>query len=57
MLPSKTDPMEASQETGGESPWFSYIGFGCALMPFYLGLHPPEAAFSTFGQSLDACRM
>ncbi len=54
MLPSKTDPMEAFQETGGEAPWFSYIGFGCALMPFYLGLHPPEAAFSAFGLSLDA---
>ncbi len=40
MLPSKTDQMKASQETGSDAN----IGFGRDLMPSYLGKHPLNAA-------------
>ncbi len=36
MLPSKIDQMKTSQKTGSEAD----IGFGCALMHSYLGMHP-----------------
>jgi len=36
--------MKVSQETGSEAN----IGFGCAMMPSYLGMHPQRAAFLSF---------
>jgi len=50
MLLSKIDQMTVSQET--ES--VVYIGFGHALMPSYLGIHPPVQRwhFSALGRSL-----
>ncbi len=47
MLPSKTDQMKASQETGSDAN----IGFGRDLMPSYLGKHPLNAAHSAFRRS------
>ncbi len=44
MLPSKIDQMKASHETGSEANF----GFGRALMPSYLGMLPPKAAFFSF---------
>ena len=44
MLPSKIGQMKASQETGTETN----TEFGRALMPSYLGMHPPKAAFFSF---------
>ncbi len=44
MLPSKICQMKASQETGTEAN----IEFGRALMPSYLGMRPPKAAFFSF---------
>ncbi len=44
MLPSKIDQMKVSHETGSDSN----LGFGCALMPSYLAMHPPRAAFFSF---------
>ncbi len=41
MLPSKIDQMKASHETGSEANF----GFGRALMPSYLEMRPPKAAF------------
>ncbi|KTF79586.1 hypothetical protein cypCar_00028232 [Cyprinus carpio] len=41
MLPSIIGQMKASQETGTETN----TEFGRALMPSYLGMHPPKAAF------------
>ncbi len=44
MLPSKIDQMKVSHETGSEANF----GFGHALVPSYLGMCPPMAAFFTF---------
>jgi len=44
MLPSKLNQMKVSQEKGSEAN----IGFGCALMPSYLGMCPLKAAFLSF---------
>ncbi len=44
MLPSKIDQMKVSNETGSEANF----GFGCALMPSYLEMLPPKAAFFSF---------
>ncbi len=44
MLPSKIDQMKASHETGCEANF----GFGHALMPSYLEMRPPKAAFFSF---------
>ncbi len=44
MLPSKIDPMKVSHETGSEDNF----GFRHALMPSYLGMLPPKAAFFSF---------
>lgn len=44
MLPSKIGQMKASQETGTEAN----IEFGHTLMPSYLGMCPPKAAFFSF---------
>ncbi len=44
MLPSKIDQMKVSHETGSEANF----GFGRALMPSYLGMCPPKAAFFSF---------
>ncbi len=44
MLPSKIDQMKASHETGSEANF----GFGHALMPSYLEMRPPKAAFFSF---------
>jgi len=41
---SKIDQMKVSQETGSEAN----IRFGRALMPSYLEMCPPKAAFSSF---------
>jgi len=41
MLDSKIDQIKVSQKTGSEAN----IGFGRALMPYYLGMHPLKAAF------------
>jgi len=43
MLPSKIDLWKVSHETGSEAN----IGFGRALMPYYLEMFPQKAAFST----------
>ncbi len=45
MLPSKIDQKKVSHETGSKANF----GFGRALMPSYLGMCPPKAAFSVFG--------
>ncbi len=50
MLPSKIDQMKASHETGSETNF----GFGRALMPSYLGMCSPKAAFFSF-QMQPAC--
>ena len=42
MLPSKIDQMKVSQETGSEAN----IGFGRALMPSYLGMHPHKGVLT-----------
>ncbi len=47
MLPSKIDQMKVSHETGSEANF----GFGRALMPSYLGMLLPKAAFFSFGCS------
>ncbi len=44
MLPSKIDQMEVSHEKGSEANF----GFGRALMPSYLGMLSPKAAFFSF---------
>ncbi len=45
MLPSKIDQKKVSHhETGSEANF----GFGRALMPSYLGMCPPKAAFFSF---------
>ncbi len=44
MLPSKIDQMKVSHETGSEANF----GFGRALMPSYLEMCPPKAAFFSF---------
>ncbi len=44
MLPSKINQMKASHETGSEANF----GLGRALMPSYLGMCPPKAAFFSF---------
>ncbi len=44
MLPSKIDQMKVSHETGSEANF----GFGRALMPSYLGMLLPKAAFFSF---------
>ncbi len=44
MLPSKINQMKVSRETGSEANF----GFGHALMPSYLGMCPPKAAFFSF---------
>ncbi len=44
MLPSKINQMKVSQETGIEANF----GFGRDLMPSYLGMCPPKAAFFSF---------
>ncbi len=41
----KIDQMKVSHETGSEANF----GFGHALMPSYLGMPPPKAAFFSFG--------
>ncbi len=48
MLPSKLDQMKASHETGSEANF----GFGRALMPSYLGVLAPKAAFFSFRMQL-----
>lgn len=48
MLPSKIAQMKASRETGTEA----INDFGRALMPSYLGIHPPKAAFFSFRTQL-----
>ncbi len=47
MLPSKIDQTKASHETGSEAN----VGFGRALMPSYLEMHPRRQHFSVFGCS------
>ncbi len=44
MLPSKIDQVKVSHETGSEANF----GLGRALMPSYLGMCPPKAAFLSF---------
>ncbi len=44
MLPSKINQKKVSHETGSEANF----GFGRALMPSYLGMLPPKAAFFSF---------
>ncbi len=44
MLPSKIDQKKVSHETGSKANF----GFGRALMPSYLGMCPPKAAFFSF---------
>ncbi len=44
MLLSKIDQIKVSHETGSEANF----GFGRALMPSYLGMLPPKAAFFSF---------
>ncbi len=51
MLPSKIDQMKASHETGSEANF----GFGHALMPSYLEMCPPKAAFFSFRMQPKCC--
>ncbi len=44
MLPSRIDQMKVSHETGSEAN----LGFGRALIPSYLKMRPPQAAFFIF---------
>ncbi len=44
MLPSLIDQMKVSQEAGSQDTF----GFERGLMPFYLEVCPPKAAFSGF---------
>ncbi len=44
MLPSKIDQIRVSHETGSEANF----GFGRTLMPSFLGMLPPKAAFFSF---------
>ncbi len=50
MQPSKIDQMKISQETGSEAD----IGFRCALMHSYLGLHPSKATFLLSNAATEA---
>ncbi len=52
-LPSKIDQMKASHETGSEANF----GLGRALMPFYLEMRPPKAAFFSFRMQPYRTRM
>ncbi len=51
MLPSKIVQMKVSHETGSEANF----GFGRALMPSYLGMYPPKAAFFSFRMQPWSC--
>ncbi len=44
MLPSKINQIKVSHKTGSEANF----GFGRGLMPSYLGMCPPKAAFFSF---------